>query len=326
MKKLALLLALMCLTMYAQPGSRQFNYVSSDPSGVCSNGTPNQYNYLNNKEWGCNAGTWTQVNSGGGGGAVPAGAFPCPQIYATPSTFGCSANFSYDLTSVSSWGKLGAGLNDLTPGGTYTDGLANPQAVFVVQISATGMPDSFKWNKNGGAFSGNVAITGAAQTLSDGVTVTFGATTGHTLNTLWNVASNSTIILGPGESALDPSLQGYLTGTNLLITAAGNNIGMGLEGQSNSSIGTVGIYAVQLQQNGASGVAAFEGDAYLTAGTAGGYIHAFESYTSVSGGGTTADSADGFYALGSDGPSLIRTGFNGDNYSYHLSHSSRERR
>lgn len=66
--------------VYAQPGASSFRIVNADPSGSCQNGSPNLYNYTNNKEWGCNNGTWTQVSGGGGGagnisasGAVVAG-------------------------------------------------------------------------------------------------------------------------------------------------------------------------------------------------------------------------------------------------------------
>lgn len=79
---------------------------------------------------------------------------------------------------------FGAGLNDLTGGGAWTT-IAPANALFQVTISATGAPDHFTWTKNGGTASSPVAITGAAQALSDGITVTFAATTGHTLAASW---------------------------------------------------------------------------------------------------------------------------------------------
>lgn len=79
-------------------------------------------------------------------------------------------------------GFRGAGLNDITWGGTIT--LA-ASAVFEVAIDAEGSPDTFKWRKDGGAWTTGVSITGSAQTLSDGVEVTFAATTGHTLADAW---------------------------------------------------------------------------------------------------------------------------------------------
>jgi hypothetical protein len=83
----------------------------------------------------------------------------------------------------------GTGLDDLTAGGTNTD---DDSKIFMVEIDATGTPDTFKWsrilnNENDRAVevATGVAITGAAQTLETGVTVTFGATTGHTLGDRW---------------------------------------------------------------------------------------------------------------------------------------------
>lgn len=76
----------------------------------------------------------------------------------------------------------GAGLNDATAGGTYTSTATH---TYTVIIDATGTPDTFKWKKDSGSFTTGVAITGSAQTLVDGVTIAFAATTGHTLNDQW---------------------------------------------------------------------------------------------------------------------------------------------
>jgi len=84
----------------------------------------------------------------------------------------------------------GATLNDLTSGGTYTDTINNPNALFEVEITTIGTPDQFHWRKNGGVWSANTSITGSAQTLSDGVTVTFAATTGHGLDS-WKITTGN---------------------------------------------------------------------------------------------------------------------------------------
>ena len=78
----------------------------------------------------------------------------------------------------------GIGLDDATSGGTYA-GAAD--ATFTIIIDGTGAPDTFKWQKDAGSFTTGVAITGSAQTLQDGVTVTFTATTGHTLDDQWTI-------------------------------------------------------------------------------------------------------------------------------------------
>lgn len=76
----------------------------------------------------------------------------------------------------------GTSLNDATAGGTY---IGQTTTKYCVQIHpGSENPDHFQWgtssdgsNCTNGATA--VAITGAAQTLSNGVTVTFGAVTGH---------------------------------------------------------------------------------------------------------------------------------------------------
>jgi hypothetical protein len=72
--------------------------------------------------------------------------------------------------------SIGTGQHDLVSGGTYSDTVDHD---YTIKITAT---NKFQWKKDNGAFSGDVTITGSAQTLSEGVTVTFGHTTGYTLN------------------------------------------------------------------------------------------------------------------------------------------------
>lgn len=83
----------------------------------------------------------------------------------------------------------GTGLSDLTMGGTYT---GNANTTFEISCDLADATDTFKWRQDSGAWTEDVAMTGAAQTLADGVTVTFGATTGHTLNDVWTITCNDT--------------------------------------------------------------------------------------------------------------------------------------
>ena len=85
----------------------------------------------------------------------------------------------------------GAGLNDLTVNRTAFDVTVGAQE-YEVEIDGTGTPDTFKWKKRTfggsyGASTGTVGITGSAQTLADGVTITFAATIGHTVGNKWNL-------------------------------------------------------------------------------------------------------------------------------------------
>jgi hypothetical protein len=87
-------------------------------------------------------------------------------------------------------GFKGNGLNDATWGTGY-DGADS--AYFEVVIDGVGTggggADTFKWRKDGGAWTETVDITGAAQTLSDTQTITFGATTGHTADDQWVIGN-----------------------------------------------------------------------------------------------------------------------------------------
>ena len=78
-------------------------------------------------------------------------------------------------------------LDDLSSGGTYTGTQTEPPYVnYQVKIDGTG-PDTFSWSDdNGNTWHAGVAITaGSPQTLSNGVTITFGADTGHTIDDKW---------------------------------------------------------------------------------------------------------------------------------------------
>lgn len=106
-------------------------------------------------------------------------------------------SFEYFYYNGSSWITLdevvdavifsGAGLDDATSGGSFNG--SHSLSVNVI-IDSTGGTDTFKWNYLGNdgvtvVETTGVAITGAAQSLIDGVEVTFAATTGHTVNDAW---------------------------------------------------------------------------------------------------------------------------------------------
>lgn len=79
----------------------------------------------------------------------------------------------------------GVGLDDLSSSGSYTDTV---ETTYLVEIDGTGTPDTFKWSDdNGASYTSGVNITGAAQALSNGVSITFLATTGHTLADVWTI-------------------------------------------------------------------------------------------------------------------------------------------
>lgn len=94
------------------------------------------------------------------------------------------------MSALSAFGTIspktyaGSGLDDLSTSGTYIGtGVKN----YIVQIDSVGGTDTFRWSQDGGTtfIASNVPITGSTQTLSDGVSITFGATTGHQLSSAW---------------------------------------------------------------------------------------------------------------------------------------------
>jgi len=105
-------------------------------------------------------------------------------------------------------GFSGIGLNDASWGAAY---IGAATAYFEVVIDHIGATDSFKWRKNGGAWTEDVAITGAEQALSDGQKITFAAITGHSAGDQWIIGNLKT------EATTE-------VGADAQITTAGNRL------------------------------------------------------------------------------------------------------
>lgn len=89
----------------------------------------------------------------------------------------------------------GVGLDDLTVGGTFVG--FKKKVDYRVNIDGTGTPDTFEWSNDGGVTweAQLVGITGSAQALEEGITITFAATTGHTVDERWDWSAGFEIIL-----------------------------------------------------------------------------------------------------------------------------------
>jgi hypothetical protein len=94
--------------------------------------------------------------------------------------------YNYDTTAGPVF-FTGTGLNDLTSGGTFT-GAANRS--FRIQIDGVDTPDTFSWLKSAPTQTipdaTLVPISAGTTTLIEGMTITFGATTGHTVGDRWD--------------------------------------------------------------------------------------------------------------------------------------------
>jgi len=83
------------------------------------------------------------------------------------------------------------GTSDLVVGSVYTSGT---NSTFTVEIDSagTGTTDTFRWSGNNGAtWTSAVEITGIAQPLVSGLTVSFGSTTGHALSDIWTFTATA---------------------------------------------------------------------------------------------------------------------------------------
>jgi hypothetical protein len=95
--------------------------------------------------------------------------------------------YNYDTTAGPVF-FTGTGLSDLLSGGTFT-GTTNRN--FRIQIDGIGTPDTFSWTKSSATTTivwdaTLVPISAGTTTLIEGMTITFAADTGHTLNDRWD--------------------------------------------------------------------------------------------------------------------------------------------
>lgn len=94
------------------------------------------------------------------------------------------------------YGNLGK--DDLTVSGAYT--ASDKDIRYIVAIdSVDGAVDTFKWSDDDGVtFTKKVPITGSAQSLSNGVSITFGSTTGHSGSDEWIIPAKGKTANGFG--------------------------------------------------------------------------------------------------------------------------------
>jgi|GEM_PF-6468470 hypothetical protein len=177
------------------------------------------------------------------------------------------------------------GLEDATFSGTYTGGT---DEFYYACIDSTGATDTFEWGSSLTTVS-FVPITGGAQLLDQGISVTFGAITGHTLNDCWffsvdiqnieiapfRITANDGELFAFMDDQLDNNVSfGYAAGTSLTdgsnnifmgqyagnLTDSGyDNIFMGQFAGSANTIGTgnigLGAYALSSISTGSSNIA-----------------------------------------------------------------------
>lgn len=117
------------------------------------------------------------------------------QTVADSNNIAIAGAFNYlnrgDTIGETNTGFTGSGLDDGVYTGHYTGTASNK--VYYVQIdSSHGSDDTFKWSNDNftTTVAANVAITGNDQTLSDGISIKFNATSGHTVGDKWTGTAN----------------------------------------------------------------------------------------------------------------------------------------
>jgi len=108
--------------------------------------------------------------------------------YARSGNYGCESNPIYSLVGTAT--LVGAGLDDLTAGGTYE---GDVDRTIWVRIDGTGTPDTFEWSEDAGVTwnSTDIPMTTDTMYLSYGITLTWAASTGHTDTDYWTIACDA---------------------------------------------------------------------------------------------------------------------------------------
>lgn len=153
----------------------------------------------------------------------------------------------------------GTGFDDMTASGTFTD---TSDAVYIVRVEMTLIPDTFEWNKNGGAFSSPIDMTASPQLLSDGVSVTFDMVVDHTIGDFWTInaqlkgplideISNDVTLATRSDSTIvtERAIDKFVTSSinNVLL---GGNLGQGALKTSSSIKSTVSTSFVNITLDG----------------------------------------------------------------------------
>jgi hypothetical protein len=125
----------------------------------------------------------------GGGGGSPAGSDTQIQINQSGAFFADSTfqksdtdfNVGLDHTQQSAVTFTGSGLDDLTVSGIFS---GTVPTTYTVTVASTGTPDTFDWTDGTNSGTG-VSMSTSPTLLSNGISITFGADTGHTLTDSW---------------------------------------------------------------------------------------------------------------------------------------------
>ena len=109
------------------------------------------------------------------------GSYRYAVTYFRTGNYGCESNPLKCIVGSPTF--VGTGLDDLTVAGTYTGDVTK---TFRVQIDGAGTPDTVKWSEDDGeTWNSKLINITIPLYLSYGLTLAFGATTGHTATEYW---------------------------------------------------------------------------------------------------------------------------------------------
>lgn len=118
------------------------------------------------------------------------------------------------------------GTSLMTTGGTPGVGITATRH-YEVRIDSNGTPDTFMWRRDGGAWTSGVAITGAAQTLEDGVQITFDSTTLSAVGDTWTFTVTVAATSSERVTALSTSTKPVVKDVTDVITYTEGAEGVG---------------------------------------------------------------------------------------------------
>lgn len=103
-------------------------------------------------------------------------------------------------TGQAGWHQNVSGQHDMFVTGTYS---GSARLVYLVRITATGTPDTFAWSDDAGATWTTGVSVAATNALSNGLTLDWDATAGHSVGDTWSFVAEPALATVGGTLGID---------------------------------------------------------------------------------------------------------------------------